>query len=427
MSARCAGSDPTAFESSSEGTDDIPHHGRLRRFFAVALTMPTLGSALGLDGGAIFQITAVEDLGLDPRTIGLAFALGVLSVPGQILAARLPLWRAGRNLQLFFLIAALECTVLALLVGLDVVGGGFALIALGVTVTAEINLSVLFVPSWQPLLNFDLTSQERQRVNSRGRAAGGLIVAGTVVLFGSADPVLRTAMFAVLGAVALLLAVAARGLPAPERPVKRGLDAPFLESRPELSPIMRRIYLVLGLAGLAAPWPLFLVYANKVLWPDANLGVLGAVQLGGSLLAAACWRSGRTSLGRYAWQAGLVLLAATVALAVVRVPVDGTAEQVVTVVALAVASGAALTILMALLERAHQDVDEATSVRALTLLDVVASTSLQVGLFIGGLLVPAGIDRADWPLDPYRIWLVAGAAAVAVGLASPAFHRPPKQ
>ncbi|MBO4208645.1 hypothetical protein [Micromonospora echinofusca] len=411
--------------SSSEDIDEVPRRGRPWRFFAVALTMPTLGSALGLDGGAIFQIAAVEDLGLDPKTIGLAFALGMLSVPIQILAARLPLWRACRNLQLFLLVAAVECAVLALLVGLDVVGGGFALIALAVTITAEINLSVLYAPSWQPLLNYGLASRERQWVNARARAAGGLVVAGAVLLYGSGGPVLRTAMFAVLGAVALLLAVAARGIPAPDRPVERDLDASLLEDRPTLSPAMRRIYLILAVAGLVTAWPLFLVYADKVLWPGANLGMLGAVQLGGSLLAAASWRSGHTNLGRYAWQASLVLLAATVALAVVRAPVDGTAEQTVTVVALALASAANFTILMAMLERAHRDVDETTSVRAMTLLDVVASTSMQVGLFVGGLLVSASIDRADWLLDPYRIWLVAGTAAVAVSLMSPTFRRTP--
>ncbi|MGC5033532.1 hypothetical protein [Micromonospora sp. DT229] len=245
-----------------------------------------------------------------------------------------------------------------MLVGLDVVGGGFALIALAVTVTAEINLSVLYVPSWQPLLNYGLVSQERQRVNSWGRAAGGLIVAGAVLLYGSGGPVLRTAMFAVIGAVALLLAVAARGIPAPNRPAER---------------------------------------------------------------------SSHTNLGRYAWQAGPVLLTATVALAVVRAPVDGTAEQMITIAALAVASAANLTILLAMLERAHRDVDETTSVRALTLLDVVASTSLQVGHFVGGLLVSFSIDRADWPLDPYRIWLVADTAAVAMGLVSPALRRTPTE
>ncbi|MEO3848344.1 DUF4158 domain-containing protein [Streptomyces sp. B8F3] len=59
--------------------------------------------------------------------------------------------------------------------------------------------------------------------------------------------------------------------------------------------------------------------------------------------------------------------------------------------------------------------------------EVSAAPSLQVGLFIGGLLVSASIDRADWPLDPYRTWLVAGTAAVAVGLASPAFRLPPSE
>jgi hypothetical protein len=62
------------------------------QFIAVALTMPALKSAVGIDGGAIFQILAAEDLGLDPRAIGIAFAMGVVSVPIQLLAARLPLW-----------------------------------------------------------------------------------------------------------------------------------------------------------------------------------------------------------------------------------------------------------------------------------------------------------------------------------------------
>lgn len=349
--------------------------------------------------------------------------MGVVSVPVQLLAARLPLWRAGRNLQLFMAIAALECAVLAVLVGLDAAGSGFALIALAVTVLAEVNVSVLYAPSWQPLLNYALTSEDRQRVNSRGRAVGGLIVAGTVVVFGSAGPGLRTALLVAVAVVGLLLAVAAGRLPAPDRPVELDLDE-ALEDPPSLSATMRRIYLILGLAGLAAGWPLFLVYADKVLWPEANLGVLGAVQLGGSLVAAASWRASRVDLARFAFRAGLVLVAATVALALVRTPVDGGAEEVVTVLALAVASASTLTILMALLEQAHQDVDHANSVKALTVLDVVASTSMQVGLLIGGLLVSASIDRHDWPLDPYRGWLVAGTAAVALSLASPALRRP---
>lgn len=385
--------------------------------------MPTLASALGVDGGAIFQIAAVQDLRLDPKVIGLAFAMGVVSVPVQILAARLPLWRARRNLQLFLVLVAVECLVLALLVGLDTETSGVALVALGVTVLAEIGVSVLYAPSWQPLLNYALTSTDRQRVNSRGRAAGGVVVAGAVVAFGSGGAVLRTASFAALAAAALLLAAAARRLPAPDRPAEPAIGAALFAHRRRLPPTIKLIYVIFAVAGLAASWPLFLVYADQILWPDANLGMLGAVQLGGSLLAAVSWRPTRTNLGRVASRAALVLSAATIALAFVRAPVDGRGEEAVVVVSLAIAAASALTILMALLERAHQEVDGSTAVRAMTLLDVVASTSLQVGLLIGGLLISASAERAEWAVDPYRIWLVGGTAALAIGLSAPALRR----
>jgi MFS family permease len=155
-------------------------------------------------------------------------------------------------------------------------------------------------------------------------------------------------LLATVAVVAVLLAAAARELPAPDRPVERDVDAPLLENWPKLSPAMRLIYLIL----------------------------------------------------------------------------DGPAEKAVTVIALATAAASTATLLMALLERAHQDVDHTTSVKALTLLDVVASTSMQVGLLIGGLLVSASVHRSDWPLDPYRIWLVVGTAAVALSLATPALRRP---
>lgn len=40
------------------------------RFVPMALTKPALAAALGIDGGAIFQILAVEDLGLSPFELG---------------------------------------------------------------------------------------------------------------------------------------------------------------------------------------------------------------------------------------------------------------------------------------------------------------------------------------------------------------------
>ncbi len=94
-----------------------------RHLVPLALLGPVLGSALGIDGGAIFQIFATEDLGLSPTAIGIAFGLGVLSVPVQIWAARMPLWRARRNLQTFLVIAAVQAWILAVLVATGTTGG----------------------------------------------------------------------------------------------------------------------------------------------------------------------------------------------------------------------------------------------------------------------------------------------------------------
>ncbi len=74
--------------------------------------------------------------------MGVAFGLGVLSVPVEIWAARLPLWRARRNLRTFLMAAAAQVWVLAVLVASGD-GSGVAGLALAVTVVAEISLSVL--------------------------------------------------------------------------------------------------------------------------------------------------------------------------------------------------------------------------------------------------------------------------------------------
>ena len=388
-------------------------------FFAVAFGMPTLKSAVGVDGGAMFQIIAVESLGLDPRAIGVAFSLGVLSVPLQLAAARLPLWRARVHLQIFFALLAVQCVVLAGLVAADVTGGGVAMIALGVTVVAEISLSVLYAPSWQPLLRFALGSKDRQSVNSRVRAVGNATVVVAVLLVGTVNDAMRAALLVLVGAAAVALIATARGLPVPERPVVAdvGQAAPPAKPRP-LPPGMRPIYLTQALVGLAATWPLFLVYLREVLWPSANLGALGAVQLGGALFAAATWRTTTADPATRALWASGVVVAATVAMVAIRAPVTGPVESIVCVAAFAAASAAVTTVLLALTERAHQTIDNDTSVRALTVLDVVESTSLQVGLLAGGFLVAASADRTDWTVDPYLLYLMAGAVAVVAALAT---------
>jgi len=388
------------------------------QFIAVALTMPALKSAVGIDGGAIFQILATEDLGLDPRAIGTAFAMGVVSVPIQLLAARLPLWRARRQLQIFLALAAIQCWVLALLVAFNVAGEQVALVALGVTVVAEISVSVLYAPAWQPLLRHALTSAHRQAVNSRARAAGGLLVAATVILFGAAGAALRTLILVLVGAIAGLLATAASRLPAPAGPDGRQVDAPSIKQRSARLPAqLRSIYIALCLTGLAATWPLFLVYAHEVLWPTANLGLLGALQLAGALLAAATWRTTEADLTSRASRACGLLLTAVAALAAVRAPVTTRLEEIATVLALAAGAASAATIALSLLEDVHRQVDDETSVKALTILDVIESTSLQVGLFIGGFLVSASAGRAEWLLDPYRLYLLTATIFMSLALA----------
>jgi hypothetical protein len=53
----------------------------------------------------------------------------------------------------------------------------------------------------------------------------------------------------------------------------------------------------------------------------------------------------------------------------------------------------------------------ANTVRAFTLIDVVASTSLQVGLLVSGLLITASTDAGVGLADPYRAFVVVTSAA----------------
>ncbi len=183
---------------------------------------------------------------------------------------------------------------------------------------------------------------------------------------------------------------------------------------------MRLIFLVFALVGFGA-WPLFLVYIHEVFWPSANLGVVGALQLAGSLVAALAWRPTGAGLMIRARVAAAALVAAGVALAVIPVPVEHRAAQVATLAITVVAAAALTTVRLALLEVAHRSIDERSSVRAFTLLDVVASTSLQIGLLAGGLLVAASSSASDWVVDPYRIYVVVctALAFVAIGTCEP--------
>jgi hypothetical protein len=177
---------------------------------------------------------------------------------------------------------------------------------------------------------------------------------------------------------------------------------------------MRRILLTVGVLAFGA-WPLFLLYVHDVLWPSANLGAIGAVQIADVLGANALWRATRADVSGRARIGAVVAVAAAAALAAVRPPADNLLEQAAVVVAFLAAAASMATAMTANMELAHRAVDHRTSVRAMTLYDVVASTSLQAGLLVGGVLVSISADRTDWALDPYRIYLLA-LAGLAVGV-----------
>lgn len=372
-------------------------------------------SALGVDGGAIFQIFATEDLHLGATAIGIAFGLGALSVPVQLWAARMPLWRARRNLQVFLLVAAAQAWILAVLVATGSTGGP-AVVALAVTVMAEISVSVLFATAWQPLLSQVLSSVERQQINSRGRAAGGALLAVSVLVFAALNQTMRAAFLLALGATAVWSAARLSRIDVPGRPPAPP-RAPAVEEVLHGQPVpagMRLIYLVFALVGLGA-WPLLLVYVDKVLWPGANLGVVGAVQLVGVLASSLAWRPTADRVVARARLGGVALLASAMVLAALRAPVDRGAEVAALLAAVVVAAAATSTVRLALLELAHRAIDESSTVRAFTILDVVASTSLQLGLLAGGLLV-AWSASIDWAVDPYRIYVVVCAVATLAAI-----------
>jgi hypothetical protein len=407
------------------GADDPPGDrcaaatSRRRRLFVVAIAAPTLGSSLGIDGGAIFQILAVEDLGLGPTAIGVGLALSTISIPFQIRAARTALGRAVPSLQLFFLSFAVLCWLLAGLVVFATPGGTVAHTALAIAVVAEISLSVLYATAWQPLLGYTLTTRDRQRVNSWGRASGSLTTILVVVLFGAVATDPRAAVLIGVGLVALLLVAVIRPLPRPaEASVPVSGSASAAETEPEDSGAPARsatpILIAVGLLTFGG-WPLMVTYAAEVMWPDVNLGFVAAAQVGGGVLAAVLWRPTTSRLRRRCRAAGGLLLAGALTFTVIPTPVDTLGAGAVVLALVAVAAASLATIGLGLLELTHLHTTAGTAVRRLTIFDVVASTSAQVGFLASGLLISLSAD-VTWTIDPYRLYLLASAALLSVAL-----------
>ena len=281
--------------AASHVTDASPQAGRRTRWrlLAVSLMVPSLGSSLGIDGGDLFQILAVENLGLDARTIGIGLGFCTLSVPVQLWATRLTLGRSRQRLVAFFVGDAVLCWILALLVVTATPGSGLATSALAVAVVAEISLSVLYVTAWQPLLSLVLGVTDRQRINAQGRAVARGLMAGLLLVFGLANETTRVAFLVAIGCVALALARVVAGVPMPDHAVAAEPVTAPSERRSSMPPGMWALCITAGL-GAASAWPLFITYTHDVLWPDVNLGLTATAQVGGQIAAGLLWRLART-------------------------------------------------------------------------------------------------------------------------------------
>lgn len=383
-----------------------------RRFLPIIVTVPLLATAVGIDGSSMFQILATENLHLSPRVIGLAFGLGVVSIPFQLMAARIPLWRARRNLRMFMVIMVGLTIAVAALVAVEATGTVAAL-ALVITVAAEITVSVLYATSFQPILSSELDTTQRQQLGRIGRPLGSLITAAVLLVFGAVGPSWRAAMLALIAAAGLWTAAQIRHLSVVARPAV--VAESLAPTGGTIPPAMRRLYLCFALMGFGA-WPLLIVYIHVVLWPEAHLGVIAALELAGGLLASVAMRPTSGGLIRRARGGAVGVVTAAVAVAVLRAPVQPTvAKAVVLTCVFGTAFG--LTVMRtALFEMAHRCIDDSSSVKAFTVLDVIASSSVQLGLLVGGLLI-AWSAHSSWLVDPYRIFVLssvlAGAAVVA--------------
>jgi len=369
---------------------------------------PLVGASLGVDGGPIFQILAIENLGLSATVIGIAFGLGVASVPIQLYASRIPIERARRNVQLFLAIAALQAWLLSLLVGIGATGG-FAAVALGVTITAEISVSVLYATAWQPLLASGVDTRGRQQLNSTWPAIARGVLAGALVLFAALDSGGRSLFLVAIGALAVATAIGLNAIDsppaAPSSAAESTTSTRSAKSATALAPATRIVLVVFATINIGAI-PLWLVYLSKVLWPTANLGAIAAVQTVASMTALLAWKSTDGDVTRRALVAAVATLAAAASVVTLDAPVGSSTQQAIVVGATAVMAGGVTTTRIAMLEATHRVVIPANTVRAFTLLDVVASTSLQVGLLISGFLITASENSGASLTDPYRAFVL---------------------
>jgi hypothetical protein len=409
-------------QPTADATPSGNQRTALSRFVPVTLLVPFAASSLGVDGGAIFTIVALDDLGFSSTTIGIAFGLGVVSIPVQLAAARIPLRRAERSLRQFLLVSAVLLAVFAVVTaaGAD---SPIVWIALVVTVLAEIAVSVLYATSWFPLQRQHLSSVDRQRLVGPLRALGGLALAGTVFVVPALPPAGRVALLVVAGAAWMCsrwfrLPVIGSAV----EPVAAVIE-PTTDRRPErprISSQVRWIIAVFVVLGIGA-WPLFLVYTADVLWPTANLGLVGATQILAGLAAALAWRPTAGSVRGRVIVSSVVALGASVVLASVAAPVESFGARTTVLVVVALATAASATTRLGLVELIHRAVDDTNAVRVFTVLDVIGSSAAQLGMFATGFVIAASIGSTGAG-DLYR-WALVITAAITLALL-PAATRP---
>ncbi len=389
-----------------------------QRLFAVGIVGFLSALSIGVDGHAIFQILAVESLALGPRAIGIALGLGTLSIPIQIWAARIPLHRARHNVRLFLWTMGVMVLATAALVAFAEPGSWVAGLALVVAIAAEISVSVLMATAWQPLIAYSLSPVQRAFMLGPAAAIRGTVILGSTILVGALDRTGRTVFLLVIGVAVLVVADTLRQIPAPPDEVSDSGSRPesvIDATGPKRQPLPAGIWsLYLMTAALAlGRWPLLVTYAAITLWPTGNLGLLGAALSAGGIVASLLWRDpGRHVLA--AIRSGAVLTAVcTVGLATMNGPLTTTSGTGLLFLLAAVGSAARNVTGTASMELMHRRIDTTNSVRVMTMLDVIGSTTFQLNLFVAGFLIAATAVASPFEilgLDVYQLWILMMAA-----------------
>ena len=384
--------------------------------------------SIGVDGHPIFQILAVESLGLGPRAIGIALGLGTLSIPVQIWAARIPLARARHNVRLFLVGVGVMALITAGLILFARPGSWVAGLALAIAILAEIAVSVLMAPSFQPLISYGLTAAQRQFMLGPAQAITGIVILVTTALVGALDDTGRALFLIVVAVAALVVARALRILPPPPDAAEpeAGRAAVTRDANPDpedsggsdgRSGIIE-LYLTMPAVAVGS-WPLLVTYAALVLWPDGNLGLLGAALAAGSILASLLWRDPGNALIPVIRAAAVGTAICTAALVALDGPLEGGRAPIV-LLALAVFGSAFRSAAMTgIMELIHRRIDTTNSVRVMTMIDVIGSTSAQLNLFVAGFLIAASAGGSTLAagLDSYQVWIVAMAGVLMLATA----------